>query len=69
MGRAWQENARRKLSQAASARTGGRASRSLIRDIERHVRLIQRDGSLGVHNPELVDTLLSRDLEKVGTDR
>jgi nitrate/TMAO reductase-like tetraheme cytochrome c subunit len=69
MRRAWQDNARRKLSQAASARTGGRASRSLIRDIERHVRLIQRDGSLGVHNPELVDTLLSRDLEKVGTDR
>ena len=67
--RTWQEGTRKKLAQVAEARGSGRASRALIAEIERHMRLIQRDGSLGFHNPELVDTLLSDDLRKAGAAR
>lgn len=66
MRRAWQDGTRRKLAAVAEARTSGQVSRGLIAEMERHIRLIQRDGSQGFHNPELVDTLLSRDLERAG---
>ena len=46
-----------------------RQSRGEIAEMERHIRLIQRDGSQGVQRPELIDTLLSRDLAKVETGR